>query len=272
LNINEIFFEFSNKKRYNVIKSLYIESKRHSQLENELNIPGSEISRHLKRLMEKNLITKNVNNKFTITNIGKIFFKVMDIFEVSLKCKDFFNTHEITTIPLFLILQIGDLKTIETSNKTLQNIELWSDLIKNSEKFIFAVLDQFQISLLPIAEKKIRTQSIEICALIDKHILKSYETPEEWSQIFQDSKAFYKDIKIFQNIRILDNIKFSLVVSDKGAILFLSKNGEIDYSQCLIDNSESYIKWTKELFKFYWRKGKALRPFITKEIQSKKKK
>ena len=270
MNINEIFFEFSNKGRYEVIRSLYKEGKRHSQLDNELNIPGSEISRHLKRLIEKNLIVKSVDNKYNMTNIGKIFFQIIDIFEVSLKHKDFFNTHDITAIPLYLISQIGDLKTIETSNKTLQNIELWSDLVKNSKKFIFAVSDQFQISLLPIAEKKIRTQSIEIRALIDKHVLKSYRIPEEWSQIFQDSKAFYKNIKIYQNIRILDKIKFSLVVSDKGAILFLNKEGEIDYSQCLIDNSESYIKWTKELFKFYWRKGKALRPFIIKEIQSKK--
>ena len=35
---------------------------------------------------------------------------------------------------------------------------------------------------------------------------------------------------MLKNIRILDEIKLSLVVTEKGAILFLSKEGEIDYS------------------------------------------
>ena len=74
---------------------------------------------------------------------------------------------------------------------------------------------------------------------------------------------------MLENIRILEEIKISLIVSDKGAILFLSKDGEIDYSQCLIDNRENFIKWTKELFEWYWKKGKGLRPFIRKAIRSK---
>ena len=38
-------------------------------------------------------------------------------------------------------------------------------------------------------------------------------------------------------------------------MLFLEKDGEIDYNQCLIDNNESFIEWTTELFEYYWLKG-----------------
>ena len=270
LDLNEVLFEFSNKERYNVFKSLYNQNKRHSQLEKELNIPGSEISRHLKRLFKKNLISKSANNIYEVTNIGKIFLQIMNIFEVSLYHKDFLNTHEITDVPVHLILQLGKLKSIEVSNKTLENVELWSNLVKNSEKFIYAISDQFQISLLPIIEKKIKTQSIKVKALVDKSLLKSYNIPSEWSQKFQDPIVFYKKLQIYQNIRILKKINLSLIASDKGAILFLSKVGQIDYSHCLIDNNESFINWTTELFEWYWKKGKNLKPFIKKEIQSMK--
>jgi len=64
LRINDFFFEFSNEGRFEVFKSLYKGKKRHSQLEKELDIRGSEISRHLKRLIEKNLVKKTLENKY----------------------------------------------------------------------------------------------------------------------------------------------------------------------------------------------------------------
>ena len=74
LDLNELLFEFSHRERFNVLKSLYNGDKKHNQIQRELEIPGSEISRHLKRLNEKNLIFKGINNEYHITNIGKICF------------------------------------------------------------------------------------------------------------------------------------------------------------------------------------------------------
>ncbi len=269
IQINKIFFEFSNKGRYQVFRLLHDKKLRHSEIETELpSIPGSEISRHLKRLLKNNLIVKDKNNQYSISNIGRIFYKIMDVFEVSIKNESFFNSHDISSIPIHLLLQLGELKTLEISYKTMLNIELWSDLVKNSNEFVWAISDQFQNSLLPIVEKKLQSKSIEIRALINKGLLKSYRIPGEWADIFEDSEKFYKSLKIYKNIRILDPFEFSLIVSEKGAILFLKKEGEIDYSQCLIDNQQSFIQWTKSLFEKYWKKGKELEPFITQEMRN----
>ncbi len=264
MNINDLLFEFSNKERYNVLKFLYYEGKRHKQIQRDLNIPGSEVSRHIKRLNEKNLVIKDINNEYRITNVGKIFLRMMDIFEVSLNHRDFLNSHDITSIPVHLIFQLGKLKDIEFGDKTMENMEIFENLVKNSENFLYAITDQYQKSLLKEAEKKMRDQSIKIRALVDRNLLKSYNIPDGWSKLFKDPKIFFRDM--LENIRILDEIKISLIVSDKGAILFLNKDGEIDYSQCLIDNHEVFINWIKELFEWYWIKGKSLRHFIWKEM------
>ena len=267
MDINSLLFELSNKGRFNVLKSLNKESKRHTQLSKELNIKGSEISRHLGRLYEKSLISKDVDNHYRITNIGKIFLQMMDIFEVSLLNKDFLNTHEITSIPVPLIFQLGKLKTVELSNKTMENMEIFENLVKDSGDFLLAITDQYQKSLLIEAEKKMSDKKTSIRAIVDRALLKSYNIPEGWSTLFKDPQELFK--KMLKNIRILDKIQLSLVVTEKGAILFLSKDGEIDYSQCLIDNHESFIKWTKELFEWYWLKGKSLGPFIREEMRDK---
>jgi predicted transcriptional regulator len=263
LDVNSLLFEFSNKGRFDVLNSLYSESKRHSQLLKELNIPGSEISRHLRRLYEKSLVSKDIDNRYRITNIGKIFLQMMDIFEVSLHNKEFLNSHEITSIPVHLIFQLGKLKTVELSNKTMENMEIFENLVKDSGDFLLAITDQYQKSLLIEAENKMKDKSTSIRALVDRDLLKSYNIPEGWSTLFDDPKELFK--KMVKNIRILDKIQLSLVVTEKGAILFLSKDGEIDYSQCLIDNHKIFINWTKELFEWYWEKGVSLRSFIRKE-------
>ncbi|MFW9998584.1 MAG: helix-turn-helix transcriptional regulator [Candidatus Hodarchaeota archaeon] len=265
MDVNKLLFEFSNKHRYNVLKSLYIDSKRHFQLQQDLNIPGSEVSRHIKRLEEKNLILKDINNEYRITNIGKIFLRMMDIFEVSLNHRDFLNSHDITSIPVHLIFQLGKLKTVEFGNKTMENMEIFENLVKDSEEFLFAITDQYQKSLLKEAENKMRKQSLNIRAIVNRNLLKSYNIPDGWSKLFEDPKIFFREM--LENIRILDEIKISMIVSDKGAILFLSKDGEIDYNQCLIDNHEDFINWIKELFEWYWIRGKNLKPFIRKEMR-----
>ena len=259
MRINDFFFEFSNEGRFEVFKSLYKGKKRHSQLEKELDIRGSEISRHLKRLIEKNLVKKTLDNKYTITNIGKMFLDVLELFEVSLNYEAFFNSHDINNFPLNLILQLGNLKTLKINSGTMQNIELWSEMIKKSEKFILAISDQFQDSILPVVERKINNISIKIKALVDNNVLtsKGYEKLE-------DRHAFYQKINITKNIRILKQIFFSILVTDKGAILFLSREGKIDYSECLYDDNEIFIQWSKELFDWNWKEGANIESIIKK--------
>jgi predicted transcriptional regulator len=234
-----------------------MESKKHGQLEKELNIRGSEISRHIKRLIRKNLVKKTIDNNYTVTNIGKIFLEVLELFETSLKFENFFNNHDISHLPINLILQLGNLKTLKIKKGTMQNIELWSNLIKNTESFIFAVSDQFQDSILPAVERKISNMGIDIRALVHEDVLKSkgYEK-------LKDRHAFYEKVNITQNIRILKRIYFSLLVTDKGSILFLIKEGKVDYSECLFDENEIFVKWSNDLFDFYWKEGYSIKPLI----------
>ncbi len=257
MKINDLFFEFSNEGRFQVFKSLSKENMRHSELEKELEIRGSEISRHLKRLIKKNLIKKTIENEYTITNIGKIFLQILDIFEVSLNYENYFNNHNINDLPLNLILQLGNVKTIKIKSGVMQNIELWSDLINKSEKVILAISDQFQESVLPAVERKINNLSIEIRALVDKSVLKS-----KGYKKLKDRHTFYQKLNISQNIRMLQKIDFSLLVTDKGAILFLAKEGKVDYSECLFDTGEFFIKWTEELFNWYWEEGVSIESVI----------
>lgn len=258
LNLNRILVEFTNEGRYRVFKSLYHEEKRHSQLERELKIPGPEISRHLRRLYKKGLIYKE-GNVYSISGIGKIFYKILHTFEMALNYQEFFNIHDVDALPIQFILQIGKLKDLKFGSQTMNNVQIWADLVKNSEKYIMAISDQFQESIIPIIEKKSKHKLFEVKTLIEQKILLD---SVKVGKKFKDRHAFYNKINAFKNVRVLNKVALSLLVSDKGGIIFLSKKGKIDYSQCLFDSSEHFINWLKELFRWYWEKGHDLESFL----------
>jgi len=241
-----------------VLKSLYHEEKRHNQLERELEIAGPEISRHLRRLYKKGLINKE-GNIYSISGIGKIFYKILQTFEMALNYQEFFNIHDVDALPIQFILQIGKLKDLKFGSQTMNNVQIWADLVKNSEKFIMAISDQFQESIIPIIEKKSKNELFEVKTLIEQKILLD---SVKVGKKFKNRHAFYNKINVFKNVRVLNKVALSLLVSDKGGILFLSKKGKIDYSQCLFDSSEHFINWLKELFSWYWKKGQDLESFI----------
>lgn len=262
MDIDEFLIEFTNKGRYDVFKSIFQNNKRHSELEKELDIPGPEISRNIKRLLKKDLICKTLEGKYQITSIGIICFEVLNILQTSINYKDFFNSHNIGSIPINMILHLGNLKEVNYNDKTMENIQFWANLVKGSEDFILAISDQFQDSILPIIERKLNNQKIEIKTIIDFSILKD---SAEVGKKFQDHHDVYEKMDAFQNVRVLNKVDLSLLATEKGSILFLNKDGKIDYSQCLQDNSESFIEWTKDLFKWYWKRGSSLTKYIKKK-------
>ncbi len=255
--INKIFFELSNEERYKVFRALFNENKRHIDLEKELNLPGSEVSRHLKRLKEEHLIRKAVNHQYSITNLGKIFYQILDIFEVSIKLREFFNTHSIEKIPPELIIKLGNLKTLEIGNKILQNIESWRALIRDADKYIYVIMDQFESSLIQVFEQKIQKKDTEIRVLLFENLVNSIQNKEE-DDDNKNPLTIFKKIEGGKRVKMSNEMDFSLIVTEKGAMLLLSKDKMIDYNECLIDTHNTFIEWTGELFEEYWKRSSDL--------------
>jgi len=257
--ITDFLIEFTNEGRYEVFKSIFKTKKRHSEIEKELDLPGPEISRNIKRLLKKELIKKQVSGEYEMTSTGIIVHEILKMLEKILGLTDFLNNHDITAIPINLMLQMGKLDSINIEDQTMVNIQKWADLVKSAEEFIISISDQFQDSILPIIEKKISNQTIDIKAIVDASLLKD---SIKVGKIFKDRHEVYNKMDAFQNVKVLEKVNLSLLGTEKGAIIFLSSKDKVDYSLCLHDDSESFIEWTKDLFHWYWKNGKDLKSFI----------
>jgi len=267
MKISKLFFELSNEARYEIFRELNVNPYRHSELEKKLNLPGPEITRHIKRLLHYNLIEKNSDRTYFRTNFGKLINEALDFFEFNVMFRDFINSHDIDVIPSKLLLNLGILKNCKLLTKTMENIELWSSIIKEAESCIWAIIDQAINTDLPMIQQKISNENLEIRTIIHTNLLKKYVQTEEWESYFEGPKPeiFQKisnKIGIPDSLRKTDEAKLVLLITESKVILFLSDKKKIDYSECLYaKNNQDFIKWAKNLFEYYWKKAK----LVTKE-------
>ncbi len=232
--------------------------KKHTQIESELGLPGPEISRHLKRLQNIKLIQKATDGGYQLTNFGSFLCGIFPLFESGLNFMDFINSHDFGNIPLYLLIQLGSVPDIELRTMTMENIELWTNLVKTADSYIYAIIDQLQLSVIPTIQNKIQSGSnLEIKAIIDQELFKRFRKPEN---LPADVKNFRKQLKFFDNVRLSEKNLYSITVTDKGAIIFLRVGDAVDYNQGIFGKSPAFLKFTKKLFDYYWEQAKTFKP------------
>ena len=271
MRLKDIFFELSHQKRYKIFKLLENESINHSEIKITLNLPPSEVTRHTQRLIDKGLIERDLKGNFSSTNFGKMLCKILDYVEFSVKFNEFINGHDIFLLPEFSILKMGDLKNCQVLSRTMENIETWAEMIINAEELIWSISDQLQNSIIPIVQKKIANKKIEIKAILEKNLLERFVGDDSWEAYLKGvtpevMEEFFQKLEITQNVRVNVNLGFALTITESEAILFLSTERGIDYSQCIYaKNNENFSKWAKSLFNDSWKDSE---PILLDQLES----
>lgn len=258
MNQFDLFFELSHQGRYAILQSLAQHgTQKHVDFEKNQNLPGPEVSRHLKRLQNLNLITKTSNGGYILTSFGKMVCSLVPFFENGVKFSEFINSHEFKYIPVDLLLHIGNLNNIELRTSTMENISLWNELITNASKFVFCITDQIMTSLVPIIQNKlISNKQFEVKAIIDSNLLKSIDSTAT-KNINQRELA--KNLDLYNNIRIKNHQDLALICTDKGALIFLRSKNAIDYNQGVFSTSEMFITAGKKIFSMLWERSKIIK-------------
>ena len=79
--LSDLLFELSNDIRYNILKLIKTTPKRPSVIASELDLSPPEVSRSFSRLNDAQLITKNVDNYYSITNLGEHILNLLEEME-----------------------------------------------------------------------------------------------------------------------------------------------------------------------------------------------
>lgn len=221
-----------------------------SEIRECFDITSPEVSPRIKELIEHKLVTFE-SKKYILTPMGKTIIRnfrpFRDTLNVFEQYQDFWDEHDLSSIPDEFLFRIGELKNyiiIEDDtfniNRTLNEL---NNLVSNSKNLVgvsCAFDESFPDIFLNIAKK------VPVSTVVTEEIFK----------IINDNK-YEKLKKEFINTNnsiylLNEKIKISYVVNDDCLFFALCyKNGKLDLHSNIVSNDPSSIKWGKDLFEYY---------------------
>ena len=250
-NFNSLLFELSSEDRLNILMLLRKTPLKLSHISRKLNFTVQETSRNLNRLLESELIIKNVDGTFSLTHYGEAAFGLLSGYRFLFKNKKYFLNHSILELPAPFKPSLGVLDDFELVDDVMivfYNIET---MIKNAKDFVWILSDQVLASTIPYLIEGLE-RGIEFKLLMPNDYLPSDDMRELVSNpVFEKASR-----KGTLETRFVDAVKVFLCISEKevGALAFMNSEGKLDYKGFKTEKI-SGIEWAKILFTYYWNKS-----------------
>ena len=241
---SDLLFELSNGIRYKILKSIQDKAKRPSVIATQLGLSPPEVSRNFTRLYESSLITKDVDNFYSITNLGEHVLVLLEDLEFLFLNRDYFVSHSSVKIPSSFQKRISELSDYTPASTFMEFVTAINELIKESKDYIWLYIDQYPLIVLDAIrsslENGVKIRIIEQRNLIGPQVMfeKKYlvENPGESPDV---------------QIKMQDECNVYLIVSDAGSAVAFPTDSGFDYSG-FISKKKCETKWCIDVFNHYW--------------------
>jgi predicted transcriptional regulator len=246
--LGNLMFELANEDRLRILIRLQEKPMRLTRISNKLKLNMQETSRHLSRLSETGLVLKDSDGLYRTQPFGEDILTLMDGFEFLEKYRDYFNSHDLSGLPLSFRYRIGELKNCVLSNDFFTSIHLTENLIRRAEEYLWMISDQVLVSSKPLVEELIKRRKTKFRWIL----LEDLVPPPDFDPLpFVPARMERKTLK---------KIDVAMAISEKEAQLaFRGKDGKMDFRTFSVVEPLP-LNWCKELHEYYWTRAKIGRP------------
>lgn len=244
MKVYELFTELSSENRLGILQTLDENPMTFTNLIKEVDLNSTEASRQLSRLTESQLIEKKGDGKYYNTLFGKLVLSsISDLNFISEK-SGYFLEHDTACIPPDLLGQIDALSTGEIVTGVYNILNTHEKLGEGIKSHMWYMSDDFPRHHLPDIEKKLE-EGVEMKVILPKYMCstKPFSVPL--------SEKNRKKLEI----KVLEEVKISIIVSDKFSMLELpGQDGKIDQNTAFFGYDDRFREWCKKLFQYFWAK------------------
>lgn len=253
----EIFSSLANIQRLAILYSISDNKKTLSSVAKELKTTTQETHRNLNKLMNSNIIKRDVKGYFSLTVFGDMIIKNISAINFLSKHKKFFSEHNFYDIPIKFIHRIGALEKSEYISGFVAIIEYIKRMYNNCEKYIYSILPQVPLELIhtiiPIVkEREVKFKHIlPIDALIPKNS-EEYLKNEGYSQLVQ---------KGIIERRMITRTNLGIVITENQAlVMFPLAKGQVDMNFIFCNDISMdgglFHEWCLDYFNEIWNIAK----------------
>ncbi|MCZ7400067.1 MAG: DUF1724 domain-containing protein [Candidatus Methanoperedens sp.] len=244
MKVYELFTELSSENRLGILQTLDEKPMTFTNLIKEVDMNSTEASRQLSRLTEARLIEKKGDGRYYNTLFGKLVLSSISDMNFISEKSEYFLEHDTAPIPLDLLKQIDALSTGEIVKGVYNILNIHEKLGDDIKSYMWYISDDFPRHHLPSIENRLE-KGLEIRVILPKYMCSTKPFSAPLSE---------KNRKKLE-IKVLDEIKISVIVSDNFCMLELpGQDGKIDQNTAIFGYDDRFREWCKKLFQYYWAK------------------
>lgn len=249
--LSNLFFELSHEDRLTILAILSRAPKKLTQIASDMDSSSQEVYRHISRLVDSGLVTKNSDGDYMITPYGSQVMKLVPGYGFLLEHSEYFVTRDLSLIPETFSLRIGELSDSQLVNDVMITLFDIEQLLNDADEYFCATMNQMVMNLYkPMADAVDRGVEIKVMRP------KGWKLSEDIAKRIGD-ELLGKVLKKIQEGKILqrepDIVPVFMAFNEKevGALSFANLDGELDYLAFKSKDVRAH-KWCKDLFDEIW--------------------
>jgi predicted transcriptional regulator len=231
--LDRLFFELASESRLSILRELQTKNLKMQEIARRLDLTATDAFRQLERLSAALLVQRQPDGAYALTQYGKLELHLSSSMDFVFKNKQYFLTHDIWRLPRQFVNRIGELSQATLRMGLIESTFKASQLIGEAKQYMWGISPEPLLQTFDLLTKQI-PKGVEYKIL-------SPQPPAKFPNL---------------ESRTLSDSPVILALTEKEAALcFRFIDGRVDYAG-FIGNDENFLAWIKDLFLYYWEKGK----------------
>ncbi|RDE14214.1 MAG: hypothetical protein C4K48_06690 [Candidatus Thorarchaeota archaeon] len=248
-DISKVLFELASNRRASILFEVQKQSLKMQQIAKSLEMNVTETFRHLQRLCDAKLVEKRIDSTYAVTSLGSLAIGHLSSLNFILKNGNYFLEHDLSCLPYEFVNRLGELSNGEFCGDTVTHFNRVRNMVYEAEEYIWAMSEQVESSHIQATNEKV-SRGLKFRFIMQQDLAKTVKIAPE--------------VEHLKERKYLERICVTFLINEKESVVNLRRrNGEMDYIG-FFGKDETFHKWTRDLFMYYWERAERWYPSIQK--------
>jgi predicted transcriptional regulator len=246
----ELLFLIASIDRLTLLIEIQNGKYRLTHLTNKLSATPQETSKHLKRLRDAMLIEKDSDGFFSLTVLGNIILNLLPSLKFVFQNRNYFLSHDISSLPLQFIERLGELHRFEYDEKVGFVLAYTQRVIYDAEEYVWLMADH------PLGgQEYVGGNKLDISDVTWRVIIPAGSNID-WTKL-RSSVGEHKYRIEYALVEDSIGIHAGIALNEKMAgLTFPDMTGRLDFNSGFRSSDLLFHKWCHDLFEFHWNKAR----------------
>ncbi len=207
-----------------------------NELARRNDITATEASRQIQRLLDDQIISKQPDGTYTLTNYGKLFLHFFPSFEFISKHRDYFLNHDILRLPNQFVSRLGELNGGVLREEIADVVDRIENMMRSAEEYVWVLTDQAMSVHNNVMVDQV-AKGVKFRSLIHERMLNSTRV-----------RVFGTGVER----RLMPSIPALVVKTDKEAFFsLLAMDGTLQHSG-FFGGDKQFMAWVEDFYMYFW--------------------